>query len=92
MARQPWGGRPNKAALLRMKWVTALVSAVAFAGSLGAIAYINPGGRSAATTAGPVQTISLVSPANAPAQIANSSRVSRQRQASAVPITRTRGS
>jgi hypothetical protein len=93
MVRQPWGGRPDKATLLRMKWAAALVSAVAFIGSLGAVVYANPGSRSVLQAANQVQSISMPSSASASAsQAAGTDASGRQRQAPAVPITRTKGS
>ncbi len=87
MARQPLGGRPNKAALSRMKLGTVVVSIAAFAGSLGAVAYLNPGIK--VTTAQP--TTSVVS-FNNTGTSTGSNRFSSRQSTSAAPLVRTRGS
>ncbi len=94
MAKQPWGGRPNKAALARMKVATAVVSVIAFAGSLGAVAYLNPG-ASAARLQSQAQFVSEFGSTGSSAAQVNSAPLqlpSRQQQASLVPLARTRGS
>ncbi len=86
MARQPLGGRPNKAALSRMKLGTVVVSIAAFAGSLGAVAYINPGIK--VTTRRVTTTISF----NNSGTSAGGAGFSSRQQTSVAPLVRTRGS
>ncbi len=94
MAKQPLGGRPNKAALARMKVVTVVVSVAVFAGSLGAVAYLNPG-VSAARLQSQAQSVNTFdSTGSATAQVNSTPLQLRrtQQQASVVPLARTRGS
>jgi hypothetical protein len=88
MARQPFGGRPNKAALNRMKVTTGIVSVVTFLGSLGAIATLSPGTHAALSTS--AQTAQVGS--STLSQSNTLSQFSTRRQAFVTPLTRTRGS
>ncbi len=93
MAKQPLGGRPNKAALAKMKVVTVVVSVAAFVGSLGAVAYLTPG--IAGTVHAQTQSPNTLGSTGSTTALASSAPLrfrSRQQQASAAPLTRTRGS
>jgi len=52
MAKQPLGGRPNKATLVRIKLATMVVSIATFVSSLGVIVLFNPGIASTAGLSG----------------------------------------
>ncbi len=93
MAKQPFGGRPSKAALMRIKLATAVVSLAAFAGSLGIVAYVNPGVH--ATTSGTQpHTVSIAMAGSSTSQLSSGSlQLPSLPQASSVrPLTRTRAS
>ncbi len=94
MAKQPWGGRPSKAALMRIKLATVVVSAVTFASSLGMVAHLNPGVHNTAGLTSQVQPASTLASANSAAsQGGNTPLQLRQgQQGSLAPLVRTRGS
>lgn len=94
MAKQPLGGRPNKAALMRIKLATAAVSVVAFLGSLGVVAYVNPGVHDAATVATQAGSITTIAAAGTSTTSSNPAplRLSASRQSSVTPLVHTRGS
>jgi hypothetical protein len=94
-AKQPWGGRPNKAAVLRIKLATMVVSIATFVSSLGVIAFLNPGIAKTAGLANQAQTGSTVALANSSLSQISSAALqlpSRSQLASLQPRTRTRGS
>ncbi len=95
MAKQPLGGRPTKAALLRLKVATTVVSVAAFLGSLGVVAYLHPGVHNTAGLTSQTQSVATVASLGSSASTANSSALQLsggQRQASVVPLVRTHGS
>jgi hypothetical protein len=97
MAKQPWGGRPNKAALARIKLGTIVVSIVAFVATLGGVAYLNPGAGSTTPTDSLAQSTQIASRvATTSSSIASTSSSSTatsvQQQAPVLPVVRTRGS
>ncbi len=96
MAKQPWGGRPNRATLAKIKVGTIVASLVAFVGSLGAVAYLNPraGNATAAVSAGQVtQVANLPSAGASTSGFSSSSSTSSGQQAPLVmPRVRTRAS
>ncbi len=94
MAKQPLGGRPNKAALAKIKLATVLVSLVAFVGSLGGVAYLNPGSAKSTGALSQTQFVSVdASSSSSTSQVSGTaSQPSVLQQASIVPLVRTRGS
>ena len=94
MAKQPFGGRPSKTALARIKLTTGIVSVVTFVSSLGVIAYLSPGTQNAAGTINHTAMVgSTTSAGTTTAQNSiTTSRFTDRQQTSITPLTRTRGS
>jgi hypothetical protein len=90
-------GRPSKAALGRLKVSAMVVAVAAFAGSLGAIAVLNPGIKQAsASTSTQVAPFNIVVPGEPVAPQINSAPLQlpqpSQQSQLFMPRTRTRGS
>jgi hypothetical protein len=93
--RRVLGGRPDKAALARMKVTTVIVSIATFVGSLGMISYLHPAAGAASNTG--VQTVASTNLAQSTTSTTRSSRRALQLQGATqsgtvAPLTRTRGS
>ncbi len=93
MAKQPLGGRPTKAALVRIKLATAVVSLAAFVASLGIVAYVNPGVHLAATGAQATSLTAVAAGSSTSLSSTASLQLPSLPQTSSIqPLTRTRGS
>ena len=88
----PVRGRPNKAALVRIKAATVAVSIAAFLGSLGIVAYANPAIKTAAGSTAQTQLASAPVAATTRLRRTALQLPSRPQQSLVVPLTRTRGS
>jgi hypothetical protein len=85
-------GRPNKAALARIKVLAVILSIVAFIGSLAGVAIANPATGSRSQQA--VQSVAIAPDPNLQAQSSNGSLFvpGRTQLPRVRPMTRTRGS
>lgn len=92
MTKQPLGGRPTKTALMRIKLATAVVSVVAFAGSLGVVAYLNPGVHYSTTATTQNGSVTTIAATGASTTSTGALQLSSSRQSSVTPLVRTRGS
>jgi hypothetical protein len=87
--------RFDKAALHRIKVTTVAVSVMAFAGSMGVIAYAHPGTSAASTTVTTDQAQTVSSPNQSSSSQVSSAALqlpTLSQRASVFPRTRTRGS